>query len=103
MRALFIYITNPSKKQARRVARHLLKRKLIACANIFGPVNSLYHWGGKLVDENEYILLAKTAAADFGKIKKEVEKIHPYSIPCIAKIPVSFNRKYFAWLKNQIV
>jgi len=99
---IFVYITNPTKAEARRIAKYLLKKKLIACANIHGPVNSLYPWKGKLVDEREYILIAKTAESHWERVKREVEKIHSYTTPCIVKISVSSNRKYFEWLKSEL-
>jgi len=98
---VFVYITNPSKEEATEIAKHLLKKRLIACANIF-PINSMYWWESKIAEEEEFILIAKTIEGNFEKLKKEVEKIHPYSIPCIVKIPVSSNEKYFEWLKNEI-
>ncbi len=98
---IFVYITNSTKKEAKKIAECLLKKKLIACANIF-PINSLCWWAGKIVDENEFILIAKTVESNFEKVKKEVEKIHSYKIPCIVKIPVSSNKKYFDWLKKEI-
>ena len=102
MNFIFIYITNPTKQEARKIAKHLLSKKLIACANIHSPVNSLYPWKGKLADETEYVLIAKTLNENFEKVKKEVEKIHSYSIPCIIKIDVSSNQKYFDWLISEI-
>lgn len=101
MNFVFIYITNPTKKEAKKIAQYLLKKRLIACANIF-PISSLYWWKGKIVDEKEVVLIGKTIGANFEKIKKEVEKIHSYSIPCIIKIPVSSNKKYFNWLKKEV-
>ncbi len=99
---IFIYIIHPTKDEARKMAKHLLNKKLIACANIYGPEDSLYWWKGKLVDEKEYILIAKTKEENFTKVKNEVEKIHSYEIPCIIKIPVSSNQKYYDWLKSEI-
>lgn len=101
MNFIFVYITNPTKKEAKKIANHLLKKRLIACGNIF-PINSLYWWKGKIVDDAEFVLIAKTTRANFEKVKKEVEKIHSYKIPCIIKIPVSSNKKYFDWLKKEI-
>jgi len=98
---IFVYITNPTRKEAKKIAKHLLKKRLIACANIF-PVSSLYRWKGKIVNDNEFILIAKTIKTNFEKIKKEVEKVHSYTIPCIIKISVSSNKKYFDWLKREI-
>lgn len=98
---ILIYITNPSKKEAKKIAKYLIAKKLIACANIF-PINSIYQWKGRIVDETEFVLIAKTADSNFEKVKNEVEKIHSYAIPCIVKIHVSSNKKYFDWLKSEI-
>ena len=38
---IFIYITNPNKDEAKKIAKHLLNKKLIACGNIY-PINSIY-------------------------------------------------------------
>ena len=101
MNFIFVYITNPTEKEAKKIAKHLLKKRLIVCANIF-PINSLYWWQGKIIDDNEFVLIAKTTKNNFEKVKKEVEKIHSYKIPCIIKISVSSNKKYSNWLKREI-
>ena len=101
MNFIFIYITNPTKKEARKIAKHLLEKKLIACANIF-PIDSLYWWKGKIAEEKEFVLIAKTKKDNFNRVKKEIEKIHSYTIPCIVKIPVSSNEKYYQWL-NEVI
>jgi len=56
----------------------------------------------KITDENEYVLIAKTMEANFEKVKREVEKIHSYTCPCVIRIPVSSNKKYFDWLKSEV-
>lgn len=99
MNFIFIYITNPTKNEARKIAEHLLCKKLIACANIF-PIDSLYRRKDKIADEKEFVLIAKTKKENFERVKREVEKIHPYDIPCIVKIPVSSNEKYYKWLNE---
>jgi periplasmic divalent cation tolerance protein len=101
MNIILIYFTIPAKKEAAKIARHLLNKKLIACVNIF-PADSLYKWKGKIAEENEYILIAKTISKNYLKIKNNLEKIHPYSVPCIIKISASANKKYLNWLKGEI-
>ncbi|NQV08275.1 divalent-cation tolerance protein CutA [Candidatus Woesearchaeota archaeon] len=96
---IIIYITNPTKEKAKEIAKHLLDKKLIACANLIDS-NSLYKWEGELKDENEVILLAKTTEDKFEEVKKEVKKIHPYDIPCILKIPAEANKEYSEWLEK---
>lgn len=99
---ILVYITNSSKKEATKVAKHLLDKKLIVCANIFENVTSIYLWEGKMAEETEYQLIVKTLEKHYETIIKEIEKIHSYSIPCIIKIPASANEKYFNWLKSEI-
>ena len=99
---IFIYITNPNKKTAIKIANELLRQKLIGCANIF-PIDSLYWWQGKIVEDKEYVLIAKTLDKNYKKVKRLVEKIHPYSVPCILKISINkVNEKYLKWLNNVI-
>ncbi len=98
---IFIYITNPSKEEAEKIAKYLLEQKLIACANIF-PIHSMYWWKGKIVEEGEFVLIAKTLETNYKKVKDEVEKIHSYTIPCIIKIPVNPNEKYGDWLEGEL-
>lgn len=102
MNFIFIYITTPNKEEARKITLHLLKKKLIACGNIFENMTSIYPWKGKIEETNECVLIAKTLESHFEKVKTEVEKIHSYEIPCITKIAVSSNKKYFDWLQGEI-
>ncbi len=99
---IFIYITNPSKEKAKDIAKHLLEKKLIACANIF-PIESLYWWEGKITEDSEAVLIAKTLEENFEAVRGEIEKIHPYTIPCGIKINVESNEKYFSWLKGEVI
>ncbi len=114
---MLLYITTPSQAVARKIANHLLKNRLGACANIF-PVNSAYLWNakderrqarndgqtehkGKIAQAREWILIFKTISRNYKKIEKEIRKIHPYKVPCIMKISVSANRDYEKWVKGE--
>ena len=43
----FFYITAPNKKEAEKIAKKLLDKKLIACANVISKVNSYFAWKTK--------------------------------------------------------
>lgn len=101
MKYVFVYITNPTKKKAEKIAQHLLGKRLIACANIFS-CRSLYWWKGKIMNMGEFTLVGKTKEENYKRIIKEVERIHSYLVPCIAKLPVSFNEKYEKWLVGEL-
>ncbi|MEM7825324.1 MAG: divalent cation tolerance protein CutA [Candidatus Aenigmatarchaeota archaeon] len=101
MSFIFVYITNPSKKDAEKLALQLLKKKLIACANVF-PVESFYLWKGKIEKSKEYVIIAKTIKENFEKIKEEVKKIHEYKVPLIARIEVKANKEYERWVRKEV-
>ncbi len=101
MKFIFVYITSPTQKEAEKIAKHLLKKRLVACANFF-PVKSFYWWEGKIRNEKEFVLIGKTEEGNYQKIVKELGEIHSYSIPCIAKIPVFFNKEYGKWLRKEV-
>jgi periplasmic divalent cation tolerance protein len=86
----FFYITNPSKEEAKRIAKHLLDKRIIACANIF-PIESMYWWEGKIIEGSEYVLIAKTSIANSHALEEVVTSIHPYKVPCIIRLPASAN------------
>jgi periplasmic divalent cation tolerance protein len=97
----FFYITSPSKEEAKRIAKHLLGKRIIACANIF-PIESMYWWEGKITEGLEYVLIAKTSNANSRALKDEVTSIHPYKVPCIIMIPASANNVFSEWLEGEV-
>ncbi|MEM2909210.1 MAG: divalent-cation tolerance protein CutA [Candidatus Bilamarchaeaceae archaeon] len=100
MKVAMIYVTNPNKRKAEELALHLLRKKAIGCANLF-PVSSFYRWKGRLVREKEFVLIAKTTERKVETAKKEIESVHPYSVPFIAIIRADVNNKYLKWLENE--
>jgi periplasmic divalent cation tolerance protein len=98
---IIVYVTCKDKEEAHKIGKHVVEKKLAACANYF-PVNSVYEWQGKLQEDNEFVLLLKTFDENFDKVKEEVEKIHSYDVPCILKIDVEANKEYRDWVKQQV-
>lgn len=101
MACTFLYVTAHDKSEARKISKHLLQRKLIACANIF-PIESMYRWKGKIVEGKEAVLILKTMKNKVTMVRKEIEQIHSYEIPCIIEIDVKVNEKYGRWMAEQM-
>ncbi|ODS38364.1 MAG: divalent cation transporter [Candidatus Altiarchaeales archaeon WOR_SM1_86-2] len=97
---IIIYITSKDKKEAKAIARHLLEKKLVACANIF-PIESLYWWENKIEEDNEFVLIVKTVKERFNEVKEEVKAVHSYTTPCILKIEVEANPEFLEWVKKE--
>lgn len=99
MSFIFVYTTNRNKNEAKKISDHLIKKKLASCTNMF-PMESSYRWKGKIVSEKETVLIIKAKKENWNKLKKEIKKIHSYTVPCIIKFNVSANREYEKWLKD---
>ncbi|HLC90514.1 MAG TPA: divalent-cation tolerance protein CutA [Candidatus Nanoarchaeia archaeon] len=101
MQAIFVYVTAGDEKEAQKIAQLLLKKKLIACANIF-PIKSMYTWKGKVQSDDEVVLILKTLEKKYSLVETEIKKLHSYDVPCICKIPVSANKEYMVWVQEQL-
>ena len=98
MKPVIIVSTFPSKQSVTSIANKLVKQKLAACVNIIN-ISSIYAWKGKIENQSEYLALFKTSKKNQSKLKKELQKLHPYDIPEIAEINVdSINQSYLKWL-----
>ena len=100
MSFIAVYITHENMEQAERVARRLLEKRLVACANFF-PVRSTYWWKGKLEDADEVVSLLKTRLELWEPLVAEVKRLHPYEVPCIERLEVRANDDYEAWVRAQ--
>jgi periplasmic divalent cation tolerance protein len=81
--------TFPDAETATRIARQLVTEKLAACANIGSPVQSIYHWQGKIEEAQEMIVFFKTTAARFEEFKGRLQSLHPYEVPEIVALKLA--------------
>ena len=98
-----VYITAPSKQVAIELGRKLVESRHAACINVLPEMTSIYWWEGKISESEEAVLLAKTSEEKVDALIAEVEKIHPYSIPCALSLPVERSAKaYASWLHTNL-
>jgi len=96
----FVYVTTPTKKEAKKVAKILVSEKLAACCNIF-KIESLYWWKGKIEKSGEYGMFVKTKKNLVEKIIKRVKEIHSYSVPCIISFDIEKgNNDFLNWIEE---
>lgn len=98
-----IMVTAASRRECRKIARHLVEAKLAACVNIAPAVESIYRWEGKITDEKEFVLLIKSTRELFPEIKAEISKIHSYHTPEIICLPIiDGSRNYLQWVSDSV-
>lgn len=91
-----ITVTCKNKREAAIMARALLKKKLVACANLWS-VDSSYWWKNKLVTSREVMLSCKTVGRNVAAATKLIEQLHSYEVPVITVEKVAVNKKALKW------
>ncbi|MBQ7449987.1 divalent-cation tolerance protein CutA [bacterium] len=95
-----LYITTvQSKKDAKQISEALLKYQAAACVNIIEKITSVYMWENKVCTDDECLLIIKSKAELFEKIKKIVLTLHKYDLPELIEIPITNGfRDYLGWI-----
>lgn len=100
---IVVMVMAANREEAKKIAHCLLNEKLIACANISGPVHSLFWWAGKIEEAEEYVILMKTRADLFKRLSERVKALHSYEVPEIIALPITEGFKpYIEWLNNNL-
>lgn len=100
---VIVFVTAATRREAKKIARHLVENRLAACVNITQPVESMYRWEGKIADEKEFLLIVKSTRELFPEIKAETLKIHSYRTPeiiCVSIIDGSDD--YLNWISDSV-
>jgi periplasmic divalent cation tolerance protein len=94
-----IYVTAPGREAALKLARILVEQRLVACANVLDGATSVYWWEGRVQEEKEAILIAKTSSPKVLSVIAKVKEIHEYSCPCVVALPITEgNPDFLAWI-----
>ncbi len=101
---IVVLVTCGTASEAERIARELIVRRLAACVNMLeSPVRSIYHWGGKVENAPEHLLIIKTSRKRLADLQREVERLHSYDVPEVIALPIAAgSERYLAWLDENV-
>jgi len=72
--------TLPSEK-AKDFAYSLVQSKMAACVNIVPKILSVYGFKGEIQEEEEALLVVKSAVEKHDALRAFIEEQHPYDVP----------------------
>ena len=85
------------------MARKLIEHHLAACVQIHEGLHSFYRWEGKVCEEREVLLSAKTVADKWFEIAHFIKDNHPYDLPeVLAFIPEEYEEQYGHWVQAEV-
>ena len=98
-----VLVTCPTTRQALRLAKVLVRRRLAACVNVVPAIRSLFWWQGKVDQARETLLLIKTTARRFEALRAAVCSLHPYDVPEVIALPITRgHRPYLQWIEDSL-
>lgn len=100
---IVVFVTAPSREEARRIAAGLIADKLAACVNIAGGITSVFRWKGKVETAREALLIIKSKKSLLPGIITRVKSLHSYEVPEIIALPVAGGCKpYLEWIDESV-
>jgi periplasmic divalent cation tolerance protein len=100
---VIVLVTFGSKREAELVADSLLRKRLVACANITDKIVSKFWWNGRIDKASEALVIFKTSGNNFKAVEKEVKRLHSYEVPEIIAIPiVAISVDYKRWINDNV-
>lgn len=95
--------TLPDRDAATRIGRRLVEERLAACAQVAGPVSSVYWWQGEVETAGEWYCHLKTTAARVPALITRLRELHPYQTPEIIALPVTEgDAAYLRWIAESV-
>lgn len=98
-----VLTTTGSKAEAQKIGRELVDRKLAACVNVVGPIESVYRWKGAVETSEEFLCIVKTTATAAEKMKTAILELHSYELPEVLVLSIEDgSEKYLQWIDENV-
>ena len=89
----------PDRGVGEKIARALVQERLAGCVNLVPGVVSTFRWEGEVKQEDELLMIIKTAAGRFEAVRAAITMTHPYDTPEIIALPIiEADARYLTWL-----
>ncbi|WP_059008611.1 divalent-cation tolerance protein CutA [Streptomyces specialis] len=97
-----VLTTTDSREDAEQLATSAVEARLAACAQIDGPVTSVYWWEGSVRTDQEWRVLYKTPAAKYDALEAHIRGVHAYETPEIIATEITRgSAAYLQWLHQE--
>jgi periplasmic divalent cation tolerance protein len=99
---LQVQTTTDSRAEAMELSRAAVESRLAACAQVAGPVASMYWWDGGLERAEEWLVLLKLPADRYDELAAFITERHSYDEPEIVALPiVTGSPAYLNWMHEE--
>jgi periplasmic divalent cation tolerance protein len=76
--------------------------RLAACAQIIGPIKSIYRWKGTVEEAEEWCCILKSTKDRYKEVEENIRRLHPYELPEIIAVTIDDALpKYAQWVIDE--
>jgi periplasmic divalent cation tolerance protein len=98
-----VVTTTAEHADAKKIAEAVLEKRLAACVQVSGPIDSSYWWNGRIEKSREWTVTMKTRRDLYAGLEKLLLSVHPYDQPeIVATAIVEISPGYCRWLNEQV-
>jgi periplasmic divalent cation tolerance protein len=103
MSVISVYAVFADAEEAERIGRKMVEERLAACANLLGPVRSIYRWKGAIESAEEVAAIFKTSEEQSEALMTRIAALHSYDVPCVAAWPIDkVLGPYSDWVEDSV-
>jgi periplasmic divalent cation tolerance protein len=97
-----VVTTADSKEALDFIGKTLLEKRLVACIQIAGPIESTYWWKGALEKAQEWMGIMKTTSGLYESVERMIRELHPYDVPEIVAFEAkNVHSAYYDWVISE--
>ncbi|HEV7828553.1 MAG TPA: divalent-cation tolerance protein CutA [Pseudonocardiaceae bacterium] len=99
---VIVISTTDNEQAARALAAGAIDAKLGACAQVVGPITSVFRWEGEVQTEQEWRVEIKTTADRVAVLTEHIKANHSYDVPEVIATPIiGGSTEYLSWLVDE--
>jgi periplasmic divalent cation tolerance protein len=101
-RVVVVFVTTANRREAMRIAKAMVEKRLAACGNVIPAVTSIFRWEGRVQTSHEALLIMKTTVCRYPALERLVRSMHSYQVPEIIGLTVGRGlHPYLAWVQKE--
>lgn len=102
--AIQVSTTVADQADAERIAASLVAKRLAACAQVTGPIESTFRWKDSIESAQEWVCTAKTVRSAYQAVEQAIRQLHSYDEPEIIALPIiEGSAGYLQWIAESVV
>lgn len=90
-----------TREQAVELARTITEARLVASAQVIGPVTAIFWHLGEIGQSDEWQVILKTTYDRYDELEARLTENHPWSTPEIVAVPIMRGSEgYLGWISR---